>query len=203
MNKNILLLMAILWVAANDLAIAETIILKNGTKFEGTIISDEPSRVQLDIGGGVPRTFYRDEIEKITGGKYGESLQDVTAKPVKSIAEIPEGKKNLILRLLEANGAKENMSKTFDQMVASVPPQSAALVREAFKVDELIKEIIPLYDKYFTEQELRDLVAFYSSATGQRLIQTTPYMLKDVTKISVEYFKRKAPVSAFPPSSKP
>lgn len=34
----------------------------------------------------------------------------------------------------------------------------------------------PLYDKYFTEAELKDLIAFYKSPTGRKLLHATPQL---------------------------
>ena len=37
----------------------------------------------------------------------------------------------------------------------------------------------PIYDKHFTEEELKDLVAFYKSPTGQKAIEVMPDLLKE------------------------
>ena len=39
--------------------------------------------------------------------------------------------------------------------------------------------IYPLYDKFYSEQELRDLIAFYKTPTGQKVIDTLPALLAD------------------------
>ncbi|MEW6209522.1 MAG: DUF2059 domain-containing protein [Acidobacteriota bacterium] len=37
----------------------------------------------------------------------------------------------------------------------------------------------PLYDKYFTEEELKDLVAFYETPTGQKSIKVMPALFQE------------------------
>ena len=59
--------------------------------------------------------------------------------------------------------------------------RSAARMKEFFSkrlnLGELIEEItIPVYDKLFTEQEIRDMIAFYKSPTGKRLTEVTPQL---------------------------
>src|SRR3989338_2836041 len=72
---------------------AEIIYLKNGTTVEGKIITDEPSRIQVDIGG-IPKTIYRGEIDRISGGAAAvETVIDLKDKPVKALKDIPESKK--------------------------------------------------------------------------------------------------------------
>lgn len=45
----------------------------------------------------------------------------------------------------------------------------------------------PLYDKYFTEVELIDLLAFYKTPTGQKLNEILPQLSTDAIRLSQEY----------------
>ena len=40
-----------------------------------------------------------------------------------------------------------------------------------FPVDEMVQAMIPVYQRHFTKGEMDDLVAFYSSPTGQKMVQ--------------------------------
>jgi hypothetical protein len=52
------------------------------------------------------------------------------------------------------------------------------LVQAKIDFHKLIEDIsLPLHDKYFTESELRDLVAFYKSPTGKKVIEVMPNLL--------------------------
>ncbi len=46
--------------------------------------------------------------------------------------------------------------------------------------------MLGLYDKYFSEQELMDLLAFHSSPTGQKALQVMPQLLGDSMRRSGE-----------------
>jgi hypothetical protein len=49
-----------------------------------------------------------------------------------------------------------------------------------FKLGEAMDEIsYTLYDKYFTEEELRDLIAFYKSPTGKKTMSIMPKLFAD------------------------
>jgi len=50
----------------------------------------------------------------------------------------------------------------------------------------LREEQIRIYARYFTEQELSDLVAFYNSPTGKKLIEVSPQIMSDGMKAGVE-----------------
>jgi hypothetical protein len=39
--------------------------------------------------------------------------------------------------------------------------------------------VFPLYDKFYSEQEIKDLIAFYSTPTGQKVIDTMPELMAE------------------------
>ncbi|HSS20671.1 MAG TPA: DUF2059 domain-containing protein [Pyrinomonadaceae bacterium] len=54
------------------------------------------------------------------------------------------------------------------------------LIKQRVDFNKLIADIsVPLHDKYFTEAELRDLVVFYKSSTGQKVIDVMPKLLSE------------------------
>jgi hypothetical protein len=52
------------------------------------------------------------------------------------------------------------------------------LLMQKIDFDKLLEDIsVPLYDKYFTEAELRDLVSFHQSPTGKKVIEVMPNLV--------------------------
>lgn len=43
-----------------------------------------------------------------------------------------------------------------------------------------------LYDKYYTEGEIKDLIVFYRSAAGQKMLQVSPDLTRDAMKLSAQ-----------------
>jgi len=59
------------------------------------------------------------------------------------------------------------------------------LFEERVNFPVLIEEIsYELYDKYFTEEELKDLVGFYKSATGKKAIQVGPKLFTESMELA-------------------
>jgi hypothetical protein len=55
-------------------------------------------------------------------------------------------------------------------------------------VKELIKKIldenmVDIYDKYFTQNEINDYISFYKTPSGQKLIQVSPDIQKDLMEV--------------------
>jgi hypothetical protein len=53
---------------------------------------------------------------------------------------------------------------------------------------ELDKISYAMYDKYFTESDLRDMIAFYKSPAGKKTLEVMPKMMLDVMKQAQEVF---------------
>jgi hypothetical protein len=61
------------------------------------------------------------------------------------------------------------------------------LIQEKIDFSKLIEDVfLPLHDKYFTEGELRDLVAFYTSPTGKKVIDVMPNLITTAMQQTVD-----------------
>lgn len=54
------------------------------------------------------------------------------------------------------------MSKTMDDMLRDMP------------FDEMMQAMVPAYQKHFTKGDINQLIAFYSSSTGQKVLRELP-----------------------------
>ncbi len=52
----------------------------------------------------------------------------------------------------------------------------------------LNEDMVEIYDKYFTQQEIDDYIEFYKTKSGQKMIQTIPDIQKDImSAMSAKY----------------
>lgn len=103
---------------------------------------------------------------------------------------------SMMLKMMDAMSA--SMAK---QMTASLSNMDAAnakgftdameksLVSSKEMTFKLINEdLIDIYDRYFTPEEIRQFIMFYKTAAGQKMIGMTPAITKDIMNImSVKY----------------
>ncbi len=59
------------------------------------------------------------------------------------------------------------MNKITDDMMASMP------------MDEIMQAMIPVYQKHLTKRNVDDLIAFYSSPTGQKMLKEMPGIMAE------------------------
>ena len=52
----------------------------------------------------------------------------------------------------------------------------------------LDKEMLPLYDRNFTHEEIKDLVAFFSSSTGQKMLEKAPVLSAELGQIIADKY---------------
>ncbi len=124
----------------------------------------------------------------------------VPVKPVPVASVVADdlagmSKDALIRKFVAIYGVKENMQSNFDQMTSTLNPQQAEAFRGSIKVDEIVELLLPIYDKHFTEDDLRAYIRFYDSSEGRRLVQTLPLLMKDSVEISMKYLDSHLPES--------
>lgn len=57
-----------------------------------------------------------------------------------------------------------------------------AIVDDAFgdlSAEDMIKDVVPVYQKHLTRSDVRALVAFYSSPAGQKILREQPAMVRE------------------------
>jgi len=193
---------------------AETILLKNGTKVQGQIIEKTERGVKVNVKG-VTLTYDAGEVQKIEGESSAAGIlptktaSPLAPLPVKAVSSGAAGKgsgasssgsgdqfagmtkRDLIVALMEASGAREKLTEVFSQAMSKASPKEAVQLQKIFNTDEMINEVIPVYNQYFTEDELRDLILFYRSPLGRKLFMVTPLVVEDSIKASLTYFQNK------------
>lgn len=117
--------------------------------------------------------------------------------------ELSDDKKKLIDELLTITNAADigqmfskaiisQMTKVMKSANPDVDPRAFDIVEE--EVNALIHEevvvknslnamIYPIYDKYFTQNDLAELVAFYKTPLGKKLISVTPSITQESMQV--------------------
>jgi hypothetical protein len=91
-----------------------------------------------------------------------------------------------IRQLLELTGsgklgmqAATTMIDNFKKNYPDVDESYWIEIRKEITADELINMVVPIYDKYFSDNEIKELIAFYNSAVGKKVIENMPPILNE------------------------
>ena len=79
---------------------------------------------------------------------------------------------------------------SFKSYYPEVPEDVWNMVFEEFSDEEYLKLLIPLYDKYYTQDEIKDIIEFYNSETGQKLLAVQPELLNESLNVGKEWGER-------------
>ena len=107
-----------------------------------------------------------------------------------------------VRHLLDINGSKEQFAMTSQQLIQQFKQQSHdiadsvwAVVKEdiigpAFR--ELTEKMIPVYQKHFTHEEIKALIAFYESETGKMMVKKQPIIQREIMPFSQQWGRQLA-----------
>ena len=64
------------------------------------------------------------------------------------------------------------------EIIISIMPSVKELIKKL-----LDENMVDIYDKYFTQNEINDYISFYKTPSGQKLIQVSPDIQKDLMEV--------------------
>lgn len=199
-KKTILSIFCVLFFVS--LCHGETIYLKNGNKIEGKIVEQTDRFIRVDISG-VTLTYYLDDIKGIEGASLPAVRPNMPVEPRQDLSNpvpsLPQAdKKALVLRYLEVSGTQETLDRMFKQAIAEAPQEEALRLKQAYDINEITEILVPVYSKYFSANDLRDLIAFYQSPVAQKMSEMAPKIMEDTLDASAKYFQAKIPPAGSP-----
>ena len=97
-----------------------------------------------------------------------------------------------IRRMMELTGAAKLAEQIMDQMIVALDQEGAdkafwESLRTEFDTQSLLRKTIPIYDKHFTHEEIKGLIAFYESPLGSKLIEKLPAVTQESMAVGMEW----------------
>jgi len=112
-------------------------------------------------------------------------------------AEVNPEKRKEIEKMLRLTGMEKLVTQMKGQMIANVRKGAPGVSDEFWnrfeqKMDmhELVEKIIPIYDKYYTIDDLKAINGFYESPAGQKILATLPQIMQESMKVGQEWGER-------------
>jgi hypothetical protein len=130
-------------------------------------------------------------LASVSAGAAQQSLADDSH--TRAAAELIE-----LLKLEEGNAfALELMAESMGGQDAAVVGLGEAMIELTSKYlptwDELYPEYVRIYREAFTEAELRELIAFYRTPLGSKLVELTPQITREASMITQRLMQDRVP----------
>lgn len=172
------ILLCFFLISLQGIAFADTVYLKNGDVIEGKILRTDENRTVIKTPSNIFQ-YSADDIDRIEQrtGSIAEELTD--------------DKKELVKRLLQANGIQALIRQNIQAAVTQASPARQTQLKNIFNEEELIAAIIPIYADRFTVDDLKNLIAFFESPAGRRFVELNPMVIQEALKAIMEYFQKK------------
>jgi|KBSSwiStaDraftv2_1062776.scaffolds.fasta_scaffold1171997_2 hypothetical protein len=104
------------------------------------------------------------------------------------------GVKNLALQMAQL--ATQGMMQAYRTTMPDMPDRAASVIeREMVAVftegmdapGGLFERVVPVYDKYFTHEEIKALMAFYQTPTGKKAIAVMPQLVGECSEVGRQW----------------
>jgi len=126
--------------------------------------------------------------------RSGKSAQDTASAQPSSIDEAKAVDIRSLMELVGArdqvqDGANAAIEQSREKLLATVPNNDrgqafvnafAASYQKKFDADQVTAQIVAIYDKHFTDDEIRGLLQFYGSPLGQRVASEMPKISREI-----------------------
>ena len=131
-------------------------------------------------------------------GKPGTQETTQAASNEAKQTNIDPGKRAAIQHLMEVAGTKNAMVTMIDSMTTSMKPlminslppgdYRAKLIdlflqkfRSNIDLSQLLDLAVPIYDKYFSDEEIKGLIKFYESPLGHKTVSMLPKIMSEMS----------------------
>lgn len=81
------------------------------------------------------------------------------------------------LVVAQTQSLKKINSNIPPEVLDHMPEDVAEIINE--NIDSLLQPMIEIYDKHFTASEIKELIGFYSTSTGQKIISKGPMLMQE------------------------
>jgi hypothetical protein len=71
------------------------------------------------------------------------------------------------------------MIEQFKGIIPEAPDEYWDLVLKEFSGGELVQLIIPIYDRHFSHEEIKDIIKFYETPTGKKMVEKLPLITQE------------------------
>ncbi len=86
----------------------------------------------------------------------------------------------------------DQMIPEMQKMIPQVPPTFWQEFRKKTKMSELIDRLLPIYDKYYSKEDVKGLIQFYQTPLGQKIISVIPAISRESNMVGSAWGQEKA-----------
>jgi uncharacterized protein len=138
----------------------------------------KPVKLSSPVISQEKRALIKELLELTESSKNAQQIMDAMVR-----AELPKLVSTILQNVPSLDSDRPETQKKLSDIVSRMASKYRDRVIKKIDVNQLIDQVsYPIYDKYFTTSELRDIIGFYNSATGKKAIAVLPQVVGDSMK---------------------
>lgn len=143
---------------------------------EETTPPDKPTSPVIDpVISSEKRALIKELLEITQANKSANQVIDTMVR-----SELPRLVSTILKNVPSLDSDRPEVQKQFSTIASRMAIKYRDRVLKKIDLNQLIEQVsYPIYDKYFTESELRDIIGFYKSSTGKKAISVLPQITVD------------------------
>ncbi len=135
--------------------------------------SAKPTKLSAPVISPEKRALIKELLEITESDKNAQQIMESMVR-----AELPKLVSTVLTNVPALNSDRPEVQKKFSDIVSRMAIKYRDRVVKQINLGQLIEQIsYPIYDKYFTESELLDIIGFYKSSTGKKTISILPQLM--------------------------
>ena len=103
-------------------------------------------------------------------------------------------KRQDIIKFLEVSKANQQAEQMFDLMMPglmqiepAIPMTFWSMFKSRLDTNSFVEMLIPIYDKHFSHDDIKELIQFYESPIGKKLLNVSPSITQDSYRVGEEW----------------
>ncbi|MCL2219227.1 MAG: DUF2059 domain-containing protein [Chitinispirillia bacterium] len=107
-----------------------------------------------------------------------------------------QAKRDDVIKFMKVSGVDKLAEQMMDMMIAqmkgrvvtkTLPDAYWDKFRKSVDTNEMIQLCIPVYEKYYTHDEIKQLIKFYQSPVGQKSVKVAPQIMAEAMMIGQQW----------------
>ncbi len=119
--------------------------------------------------------------------KLVTDFKDLNRAPASTEPEDQAAKERDVRELLKVQRSERVAFQTINQVLQLMGPRLSeenrkklsASVGELAQINDIFEIFVPIYARRFTHREIREMLRFYNSPLGQKMMETHPLVMQD------------------------
>lgn len=105
-----------------------------------------------------------------------------------------------LYKMFEVSGTEQSYKAAIKQMFSSFKEQYWSIEEETWEeleaefsktsIEDLTEMLVPVYIKYLTVEDLKEVIKFFESPVGKKFASKTPFIMQESMQIGQEWGKK-------------